>query len=329
MKKKWIVTLLGYYGFGNLGDELLALSAINQLERAGIPRDKVMVLTASPDYYSKLGVSCVNRWNLPKVWRVLRESETLLLGGGGIFQNVTSLRSCFYYWSIMEMASIAGAIPWAVSQSIGPFHGKWSRLLAKSALSKCRVLEVRDEYSKNISNELGLESEVGEDLVFSLKPDFKSRGSYVLVNFRAWKETDEFIASVSKYLCSNNFRSIGVAMSPDDLSFIKETQKKHKIDFSDIILIRSWDEACDLWSESVEAIGIRLHFSLISLLFGLKQMLYEYDPKVTWFAKRWGIPVWDKGNAIVKPEMASVSIDNVSDVVKANFSRYVKKVVSL
>ena len=329
MKKKWIVTLLGYYGFGNLGDELLAISAISQLEKSGIPRDKIMVLTASPDYYSKLGVGFINRWNLAKVWGVLRESETLLLGGGGIFQNVTSLRSCFYYWSIMEMASIAGAVPWAVSQSIGPFYGKWSRFLTRSALSKCRVLEVRDEYSKKVSNELGLESEVGEDLVFSLKPDFKSRGSYVLVNFRAWKETDGFIASVCEYLNNNNYRSIGVAMSPDDLLFIRSMQKKHKIDFSDIILIRNWDEACDLWSKSVEAIGIRLHFSLISLLFGLKQMLYEYDPKVTWFAKRWGIPVWDKDNSLIKPEMASVSIDNISDMVTANFSRYVKKVVNL
>ncbi|MCL2146318.1 MAG: polysaccharide pyruvyl transferase family protein [Synergistaceae bacterium] len=329
MKKKWIVTLLGYYGFGNLGDELLALSAISQLEKSGIPRDRILVLTASPDYYSTLGVGYVNRWNLPKVWSVLRDSETILLGGGGIFQNVTSLRSCFYYWSIIEMASVAGAIPWAVSQSIGPFYGKWSRLLTKSALSKCRVLEVRDEYSKKVSNELGLESEVGDDLVFSLKPDFKSKGSYVLVNFRAWKETDEFIASVSKYLNSSNSRIIGVAMSPDDLSFIRSSQKKHKIDFSDIILIRTWDEACDLWSKSVEAIGIRLHFSLISLLFGLKQMLFGYDPKVTWFAKRWGIPVWNKENALIKPELACVSIDNVSDAVTANFSRYVKKVVSL
>ena len=329
MKKKWTVTLLGYYGFGNLGDELLALSAISQLEKSGIPRDKIMVLTASPDYYSKLGVGFVNRWNLPKVWSVLRESETLLLGGGGIFQNATSLRSCFYYWSIMEMASVAGAVPWAVSQSIGPFYGKWSRILAKSALSKCKVLEVRDEYSKIVSNELGLESEVGEDLVFSLKPDFKSEGSFVLINFRAWKETDEFIASVSKYLNNGNLRSIGVAMSPDDLSFIKSTQKKHKIDFSDIILVRSWDEARDLWSKSMEAIGIRLHFALISLLFGLKQMLYEYDPKVTWFAKRWGIPVWNKENAFIKPEMATVPIDNVNDIVTANFSRYVKKVVNL
>ncbi|MCL1941177.1 MAG: polysaccharide pyruvyl transferase CsaB, partial [Synergistaceae bacterium] len=60
MKDKWLVTLLGYYGFGNLGDELLALSAINQLEKSGISRDKIMVLTASPDFYSKLGVDHVD-----------------------------------------------------------------------------------------------------------------------------------------------------------------------------------------------------------------------------------------------------------------------------
>jgi polysaccharide pyruvyl transferase WcaK-like protein len=105
-------------------------------------------------------------------------------------------------------------------------------------------------------------------------------------------------------------------------------QKRHKIGFSDIILVQNWDEACDLWSKSVEAIGIRLHFSLISLLFGLKQMLFAYDPKVSWFAKRWGIPVWDKENSTIKPEIASVSIENVSNAVTANFSRYVKKMVN-
>ena len=79
MKDRWVVTLLGYYGFGNLGDELLALSAINQLEKLGIPRSKIMVLTASTYPYSELGVNFVDRWNLLKVWSVLRESKTLLL----------------------------------------------------------------------------------------------------------------------------------------------------------------------------------------------------------------------------------------------------------
>jgi polysaccharide pyruvyl transferase CsaB len=329
MNKKWIVTLLGYYGFGNLGDELLALSAIKQLEKSGISRDKIMVLTASPDFYSGLGVKFVNRWNLPKVWSVLRESRTILLGGGGIFQNVTSLRSCFYYWSIVELACLAGAAPWAVSQSIGPFSGKLGRTLTRAALSKCRILEVRDEHSKNIANELGLTPEVGEDLVFSLKPDFKSRGSCILVNFRPWSGTNEFISAVNDYLNNSNSESIGVAMSPEDLLVIKSAQKKYKMNFSDIILVRNWDEVCELWSKSVEAIGLRLHFSLISLIFGLKQMLYAYDPKVTSFAKRWGIPVWTNEDACLKPELASVSIENVNNVVTANFSRYVQKAVNL
>ncbi|MCL1940928.1 MAG: polysaccharide pyruvyl transferase family protein [Synergistaceae bacterium] len=329
--KKWLVTLLGYYGFGNLGDELLALSAIKQLEKFGIPRDKIMVMTASPDFYSELGVGYVDRWNLRKIWSVLRESRTLLLGGGGIFQNVTSLRSCFYYWSIIKMASLAGAVPWAVSQSIGPFSGKLSRLLAKSALSKCKALEVRDESSKKMADELGLESEMGEDLVFglSLNPELKSTGSHILVNFRAWKETDRFISAAGDYINSSELPCLGVAMSPDDLSFIDSARVKYKINFSDIVLVKNWDEARGLWSKAAEAIGIRLHFSLISLLFGLKQMLYAYDPKVLCFAERWGIPVWNDKDALVKPEAASVSIENVRGMVTSNFSRCAKKVVNL
>ena len=226
------------------------------------------------------------------------------------------------------MAGLAGAIPWAVSQSIGPFSGKFSRLIAKTALSKCKILEVRDEHSKKLANELGLLTEVGEDLVFSLKPDFKSKGTHILVNFREWKGTNGFIRAVCDYISDNDLDVIGVAMSPEDLSVIKSAQKKYKMNFSDIILVRNWDEVCSLWSKSVEAIGIRLHFSLISLLFGLKQMLYEYDPKVTSFAKRWGIPVWEKEGALIKPEIASVSIDNTCNMVTENFSRYVKKVVN-
>lgn len=227
------------------------------------------------------------------------------------------------------MASAAGAVPWAVGQSIGPFSGKLSRFLTKAALSKCKVLEVRDESSQKIADELGLESEIGEDLVFSLNPDIKSSGSYILVNFRNWKETNGFILSVRDYLNNNSYPCIGVAMSPDDYTFIKSAQSKYKINFSDIILVKNWDEACELWSKSVEAIGIRLHFSLISLLYGLKQMLFAYDPKVFCFAKRWGIPVWNKEEALIKPEVASVSIENVRDMVTAKFSRYAKKVVSL
>lgn len=329
MNNRWIVTLFGYYGFGNLGDELLAMSAINQLERSGIPRDKIMVLAASPDFYCKLGVNCVNRWNLPKVWSVLRDSRTLLLGGGGIFQNITSLRSCFYYWSIIEMASIAGVIPWAVSQSIGPISGKLSRHLTKSALSKCKLLEVRDEHSKRIANELGLEPEFGEDLVFSLKPDIKSNGSYILVNFREWKGTNEFAKAVCDYLSSSSLESLGVAMSPEDLTIMKSVQKKYNMNFSDIILVNNWNEVCDIWGKSVEAIGIRLHFSLLSLLFGLKQMLYAYDPKVSYFAEHWGIPVWRKEDTLIKPEFASVSIENAYNIVTSNFSRYVMKAVNL
>ena len=48
-EREFRVALCGYYGFGNLGDELLAEALIAALERCGIKRGEMAMLSASPD----------------------------------------------------------------------------------------------------------------------------------------------------------------------------------------------------------------------------------------------------------------------------------------
>ena len=101
------VVLCGYYGFHNLGDDLLAESILMLLERCGIKKEKVGILSAAPaESEELLGITAVNRWRIGDVYRLLKRSRTLLLGGGGLFQDTTSIRSCLYYWGVVLLATM-------------------------------------------------------------------------------------------------------------------------------------------------------------------------------------------------------------------------------
>ena len=117
--RRYRVALAGYYGFGNLGDELLARASLEALERSGVPRERVVVLSNDSEGSARaLEAAAVSRWSLRALVAVLRSSETLLLGGGGLFQDGTSLRSCLWYWGLVRLARVCGAVPWALGRGI-------------------------------------------------------------------------------------------------------------------------------------------------------------------------------------------------------------------
>ena len=79
--RRYRVALTGYYGFGNLGDELLSGASLEALERAGVGRGNVVMLSNDPEGSRRaFGVDSVSRWRLRGVVSALRSSETLLLG---------------------------------------------------------------------------------------------------------------------------------------------------------------------------------------------------------------------------------------------------------
>ena len=59
--KRYRVALAGYYGFGNLGDELLAEAAIAALLRCGVDKDRIVLMSAAPEESrQKFGVDSVD-----------------------------------------------------------------------------------------------------------------------------------------------------------------------------------------------------------------------------------------------------------------------------
>ena len=319
--KTYKIALLGYYGFGNLGDELLLRSSIEILENVNIKREKIVVLSNNPAETSEVfKVKSVNRWKFSEVRAALKQSEFLVLGGGGLFQDTTSIRSCVWYWAVVKLARFLGLKVFAIGQSIGPLKFKISRILTGDALRACEKIHVRDENSFNIAKKFGCKNvDLGVDLVMLIKPVCTSLSSCddispqegrlfaqcrpslregvsqsetegcVLINLRPCKELEKYIDIIEPEIKKFNLRKIGVALSKDDEEILEPLREK--LNLEKIIYVTNFNDAEKLWASSSCAVGMRLHFGVLSRIFKTPVVLIPYDIKVEEFAKSSGIPL--------------------------------------
>jgi polysaccharide pyruvyl transferase CsaB len=317
--RRYRVALAGYYGFGNLGDELLLEAVIAALLRCGIPRERMVTLSNDPDgSRRKLGVAAVHRWNAGEVYRMLGQSETLLLGGGGLFQDATSLRSCVYYWGLVRGAVFRGAVPWALGQSVGPLRSKFARWLTRDALRRCRVVQVRDSAALSLCKALGVYAELGHDLVFSLSDVFSERnwakGNWVkedalLVNLRpcGGDFSLRFADAVSAYASTFEGEAVGVAFSKEDESLMRRFMEEKRLSLSHVERVATVSDALCVFRGAKAAIGMRLHFAILAALASVPLVVAPYDPKVEAFASDKEIPIWG-GGSLPTPQLPAARL---------------------
>lgn len=293
------VVLCGYYGFGNLGDELLARALVELLEEGGIPRSRVGILSADPAGTRRaLGTESADRWSLPGVARMLGRSRTLLLGGGGLLQDATSLRSCVYYWGVVQTARCRGCIPWAFGQSVGPLGSPLARRVARGALAPCVVRVVRDRPSLEAVRGLGLgETELAPDPVLglSLPRLAPGRGTGRLgVNLRPWKgEAREGAIRALRELAERAGRTfVGLALAEEDRLCLAEARDRQGLPLEEIRLLDSPESFSAAAAEMDGLVAMRLHALVLSVLAGLPAAAVPYDPKVTAFSEEWELPIW-------------------------------------
>ena len=288
--------LLGYYGFGNLGDELLLRACIKILNERGIENKNIIVLSNNPDETQKnFDVESVNRWKISEVVKAMRKSENLILGGGGLFQDSTSVKSCVYYWGVVRLARLFKLKIFAIGQSIGPLNSKISKFLTRNALRLCDKVHVRDENSFNIAKNFNIKNlELGSDLVLKLRIrseelGVKSEKKFLLLNLRPDKNLEKFVNVITPRVKNFSGEKIGAALSIDDEKILINYQKILGLD--EIKLIKNFDDAEKLFSSASCAIGMRLHFGVLAKIFETPVTLMPYDIKVSEFARQYNIPV--------------------------------------
>jgi len=159
------VLICGYYGEHNLGDDALLAVLLDQLPQGCRP-----VVTARDQQQVRrlFGVQTTDRSRLAAVLQALAGCDALVLGGGSLLQDATSLRSLIYYAVLMAAARLQGKPVLLWAQGLGPLRRRRSRALVRALLPQATAISWRDGASAALARSWGVEALVGSDPVWSL-----------------------------------------------------------------------------------------------------------------------------------------------------------------
>jgi polysaccharide pyruvyl transferase CsaB len=142
----------GYYGFDNLGDELILQTLIKHARSRGC---KITVLSKNPQKTTEqYGVPAIQRTNLADIFKCFAQGHLFISGGGGLFQDTTGTASPIYYGGLILLADYLRLPVIVWGQGVGPLNHPFSKMMTRWAFSKARQIIVRDEKSDNLVQEL-------------------------------------------------------------------------------------------------------------------------------------------------------------------------------
>lgn len=316
------LTVGGYFGCGNLGDDLLLIGFLEGIH-SHAPDIRVLALTGDPTKDSKrFGVKCVHRHNpFSILWAMLR-SDAFLLGGGSLLQNATSNRSLWYYLSLLRLSRLAHATPILYSAGIGPLDGKIPLSRTAKALSCCAYLSLRDPRSLRFLESLGIDRSrlfEGADpallsplppithtayLLRALRRDDRAPYLCVILKGGSREEKDVLrtVTAALRMLCKRRF------FRPLFLIFDANRDKNPSVQAArelggQVYLPPSSKEAAALIGGAQAVLTMRLHGMVLATAMGVPTLGIVTTPKekkITAFAKQ-------SGQSIVPYDQLSVA----------------------
>lgn len=293
--------ILGYYGMGNLGDELILTSLMDLFASVGVGPEKLAVLSGNPSETEKNhGIKAFDRWSIAEIFRACRMSRTFLLGGGGLLQDSTGINSVLYYGLVLLLSSWARCVPWVYGNSLGPLGSGLSRNIAGFCLKHAEIAAFRDKTSMSLAESLGIKAIKCPDAVLTMEQK-ASEGREILVNLRPWDGKMELMAGekLGKFLKDRGRSAIGVAMARGDRCLMENLRKKNILPLKEIISPKNHRDF--IWNSGGIAFGMRLHFCVMASLMGMAGVAIPYDPKVRDFASSVSYPLWSGYGKIPEP----------------------------
>ncbi|MDQ6693128.1 MAG: polysaccharide pyruvyl transferase family protein [Chloroflexota bacterium] len=141
------IVILGWYGSSNTGDEAVLQAVVQSLQASGYnDLNDLLVLSTEPQKTSAwLGVPSAPRGLTPGSIKALWGAKALVLGGGGLIQDSSSVYNLPIYALYVAIARLRGLKVVAWGLGVGPLRTPLGRALARFIYSSAGYFSVRDE----------------------------------------------------------------------------------------------------------------------------------------------------------------------------------------
>lgn len=286
------ILISGYYGAGNVGDEALLSGLATALTARG---HRVGVLSADPPATRELhGLRAFHR--VRGLVPAITWAQTVVSGGGGLLQDVTSGRSLDYYLSVLRLARGLGRRVAVYGQSLGPLsaagRAKVGRVLQGVPLA------VRDELSTALARDLGLDPVLVADpaLLLALPADAKPadpQGPVVLVPRSGQDQLNAALETLALQLQEDGTPLAAAAFHPHEDApaldrLVRIAPRLRVLDAS------TPADALRALGGARYVVSVRLHGCILAARLGVGFAGLSYDPKVKGFLAQAVAPAFQR-----------------------------------
>jgi len=300
------IVISGYYGFNNIGDESILKAVVDNLKER-IADIEITVLSQNPaSTAEKYNVRSVDRKSPGAIISAIRSSDLVISGGGSLLQDVSSKRSIIYYLAIMWIAMFFRKKIFIYSQGIGPIIAKVNRMLTAATLKRVDGIVVRDEASKELLVEIGLNADdiyVTADPVLRIKPADLETGRRILEKEGFVKEegritvgwairerrtesgfVDEVCDAIKSLEAKYNARNVLIPFHySEDMAVIQRIKERLGDNVTCIEHKYLTDEMLSIIGNMDILVGVRLHSIIHAAIMGVPMIAISYDPKINSF----------------------------------------------
>lgn len=306
------ILIAGYYGFHNAGDDAVLHGIITSLRRYD-PTVHCRVLSNQPRHTRALfRIPAYDRWNPWTIIRQLKKADMLVMGGGGLLQDVTSPRSILYYLGVVQMAKWLDKPVVFYAQGFGPVRRPLSKWLIRRTLNDIDLITVRDEGSRDDFLRTGVtrppllvtadpamaidtslvDAEMGRAI---LERHRVPASRVAVVSVREWPTAKvpykRIFAEGLKRLIEGGWHVVFLPMQhPKDLRPSREIARHLGPAATVIETPLTVFDILNVIKAADMVVGMRLHSLILAALLSVPAVAFSYDQKIERFSRRVGIP---------------------------------------
>lgn len=296
--------LAGYFGCGNLGDDAILTGFAGAIGT----EHQLNVLAGSPPLIGRnYGMTATDRTDLNAIKNALDQADALVFPGGGIFQDVTSVRSVAYYANLVKLAKKAKKRVILLGQGVGPINTFLGKRFAAAAFRAADVVCVRDPGSSTSLTQIGVSRpvRVTADTAFLLpKPELMESSAHdfavgdmrtIGVNCRvlqdkSGKNVAELFSKLVQGIYDRGYVPTMVTLDTKDQFMVDDISKRCNGKVPEIKGVNTPRGVQERIMRMEAMVAMRMHAGILATTSGVPSLMIDYDPKVRAFANQMAYP---------------------------------------